>query len=247
MKKFRLLMATMLISASASIMAMAGEWKSDAEGWWYARGDGSWPVNGWEWIDGNGDGIAECYYFDSNGYCLCNTATPDNYTVDANGAWIVNGMVQTQPVAVNGNETGAIQQVSYVGVYAMADYLPDYIDGPNEYMPLGIGNPAIRIDRHSDGIIQGYYYDGSTGASLEMNCEIVEPVDGNGHFRTILPEEGYEVVLDFYLQEFQGKKYITLNTTVVKYANFELIADDYAKQELKNDSYNGTRRFIEYN
>ena len=246
MKKFRLLVATMVFSASASIISKALEWKLNTEGWWYDRGDGSWPVSGWEWIDGNGDGMAECYYFNDNGYCLLNTATPDNHIVDANGAWIINGMVQTQPVAVNGNEMGDIQQTSYVGVYARADYLPSYIEYPDEYMPLGVGIPAIKIDRHSGGIIQGCYYDGSTGASLDMSCNFIESVDSNGYFRIVLSEKGYEVFLDFYLQESQGKKFIQLNRTVVKHANFEIEADDYAKQELKNDYYSGSQRFVEY-
>lgn len=180
------------------------------------------------------------------GYCLLNTLTPDNYTVDANGAWIVNGMIQTQLADANGSETGAIQQASYVGVYALADYPPSYIEWPEEDMPLGLGYPAIRIDRHSDGTIQGYYYDGFTGASLETSCDFIESVDNNGHFRAILPGQGYEVVLDFYLQESQGKKFIKLDRTVVKYANFEFVASDFAKQELKYDDYNRTQLFVEY-
>ena len=54
------------------------------------------PVNTWAWIDGNKDGIAECYYFNENGYMLANTNTPDNYTVNENGAWTINGVVQTK-------------------------------------------------------------------------------------------------------------------------------------------------------
>ena len=59
---------------------------------------------GWQWIDGNGDGLKECYYFnqdDTNslglpqGAMLKNTTTPDGYTVNANGEWVVNGVVQT--------------------------------------------------------------------------------------------------------------------------------------------------------
>lgn len=50
----------------------------------------------WQWQDVNGDGISECYYYDDNGTMLTNTTTPDGYTVDSNGAWIVNGVVQTQ-------------------------------------------------------------------------------------------------------------------------------------------------------
>ena len=57
--------------------------------------DGSYPTNTWQWNDGNGDGVSESYYFNENGYMLANTVTPDNYTVNADGAWTVNGVVQT--------------------------------------------------------------------------------------------------------------------------------------------------------
>ena len=40
--------------------------------------------------------VAECYYFDGNGYMAANTTTPDGYTVDGSGAWVVDGVVQTQ-------------------------------------------------------------------------------------------------------------------------------------------------------
>lgn len=56
---------------------------------------------GWQWIDDNGDGIAECYYFEtqSNGYrgrLYKNTTTPDGYTVNEKGQWVQNGVVLTR-------------------------------------------------------------------------------------------------------------------------------------------------------
>lgn len=58
---------------------------------------------GWKWIDDNGDGIAECYYFEteSNGYCgrlYKSVTTPDGYTVNEKGQWIENGKVVTKIV-----------------------------------------------------------------------------------------------------------------------------------------------------
>ncbi len=76
--------------------AFAGQWKSDHVGWWYQNDNGSYPADCWQWIDGNNDGIAECYYFDQTGYLLTNTTTPDQYQVNADGAWIVNGIVQVK-------------------------------------------------------------------------------------------------------------------------------------------------------
>ena len=47
-----------------------------------------------EWIDGN------CYYLDTQGQnegaLYRNTTTPDGFTVDAEGRWVVNGAVQKQ-------------------------------------------------------------------------------------------------------------------------------------------------------
>lgn len=56
---------------------------------------------GWNWIDDNGDGIAECYYFEtqSNGYrgrLYKSTTTPDGYTVNEKGQWMENGKVATK-------------------------------------------------------------------------------------------------------------------------------------------------------
>ena len=49
-------------------------------------------LTGWQWIDGN------CYYLDSQGQnegaLYRNTTTPDGFTVDLEGRWVVNGVVQ---------------------------------------------------------------------------------------------------------------------------------------------------------
>ncbi len=97
-KKLLILASTFTLMAASTLVSHAG-WQLDHVGWWYQNPDGTYPVNSWCWLDGNNDSIAECYYFDSIGYCLLNTVTPDGYTVDANGAWIVGGVVQTQVVA----------------------------------------------------------------------------------------------------------------------------------------------------
>lgn len=80
----------------AAPAAMAGEWRQDAVGYWWQNDDGTYPVNRWQWLDGNQDQVAECYYFNENGYLLTNTITPDLYTVNADGAWVLDGVVQTQ-------------------------------------------------------------------------------------------------------------------------------------------------------
>lgn len=53
-------------------------------------------LTGWNWIDANGDGMAECYYFSASGELLVNTTTPDGFTVHQDGAWIVDGILQSR-------------------------------------------------------------------------------------------------------------------------------------------------------
>lgn len=88
------------MTIGSTMTSMAAGWQQDSTGWWYGTNtdNSTWHSNGWQWIDGNGDGVSECYYFDANGYMLANTTTPDGYQVGADGAWLVNGVVQTQGV-----------------------------------------------------------------------------------------------------------------------------------------------------
>ena len=104
MRKSRLVVSTVLVAMAATFTAMAGSWKSDSNGWWYDEGNGSYPKSTWSWIDGNNDCVSECYYFDDNGYCLMDTTTPDNYMVDSNGAWVVDGVVQTKGTSANSQQ-----------------------------------------------------------------------------------------------------------------------------------------------
>lgn len=80
-----------------------GGWLTDKDGntyYLHNLHDNSfgYMYTGWNWIDG------KCYYFNTvsganglpYGAMLKNTATPDGYTVDANGVWTVDGVVQTK-------------------------------------------------------------------------------------------------------------------------------------------------------
>ena len=98
----------LLASAMAvgmSLTAFAGTWKSNGTGWWYENADGSY-LTGWNWVDGNGDGIAESYYFQNDGYLLTNT-TVEGYQVNGDGAWVVNGAVQTKGVGASAGNAAA--------------------------------------------------------------------------------------------------------------------------------------------
>lgn len=109
----------MAVGMAMTSFAATGQWKKNDTGWWWERINGSYPTNAWVWIDGNNDGKAECYYFDSVGYMLANTTTPDGYTVNADGAWTQNGVVQTQGTNSNLHDValaGDTNAVSTTGV-----------------------------------------------------------------------------------------------------------------------------------
>ena len=79
-------LTTGLLSLSVAFPAMAGSWKNgagdNAARWWYDNGDNTWAANGWRWL-------------------LTSTTTPDGYTVNADGAWTVNGIAQSRQTAAS--------------------------------------------------------------------------------------------------------------------------------------------------
>ena len=97
-KHFKKLAAASLAFTAALALTFpsyAAGWVQSPQGWWWSDEVNGSPVSCWRWLDGNGDGWAECYYFDHYGYMAENTTTPDGYQVDASGAWVVDGVVQT--------------------------------------------------------------------------------------------------------------------------------------------------------
>jgi len=105
-KKIVLIALTAGLSVLSCMPAFASGWQKDTVGWWYGTNENNttWYNSGWQWVDGNNDGIAESYYFNSNGYIAVNT-TVDGYTVNNDGAWTVNGIVQTKQVGLTDTQT----------------------------------------------------------------------------------------------------------------------------------------------
>ena len=108
-KKKILVQAAAVLSATAlsASPVLAAGWQKDATGWWWQEDNGSYPVSQWKWLDGNKDGIYECYAFDSNGYMYADTTTPDGYTVNKEGAWTIGNSVQLKFAKDMQNESGS--------------------------------------------------------------------------------------------------------------------------------------------
>lgn len=128
----------------------------------------------WQWIDGNNDGTAECYYFGSDAYLLVSTTTPDGYTVNADGQWTVNGVVQTKGVEIDTTRTDykmqqQVNQMKADGVswpivvtngssehseyYKNADFVAlmesQFVLDNGGYNEYGISNAAVDLITHS--------------------------------------------------------------------------------------------------
>ena len=91
MKKYMSLIAiTALMVTGASMNCYAAGWQQNQNGWWWQYDDASWPAATWQWLDGNGDGTAECYYFDGNGRMKTGIQVINGieYNLGTDGAWI---------------------------------------------------------------------------------------------------------------------------------------------------------------
>lgn len=169
-----------LLSAFSPLTSFAGEWKSDNNGWWYQNDDGSYPKNTWQWIDGNKDGISESYYFNENGYLLTNT-TKDGCTVNGDGAWTVNGVVQTQ-----GQKVASNTAQSYDAQYPLKGRVENYLDsydgnyvwywtGPNMIrkgvVPAGMTGLSY-VDQKAVEDKNATYHAGLSGYSIDVLAKL---------------------------------------------------------------------------
>ena len=84
---------------------MVNGWYTDVDGntyylWKEIDGTQGRMLTGWNWLPGS-DGVFHCYYFQEKsdgmrGRLYRNTHTPDGNLVNADGAWVLDGIVQTR-------------------------------------------------------------------------------------------------------------------------------------------------------
>lgn len=89
-----------------------GEWIKSPKGWKYKKEDGTY-LTSWHWIDGNKDGIAECYYFDSEGELVTNSRI-DGYKLNQDGAMLTSkGTVNALKVTSDWNDDAISGQFEF--------------------------------------------------------------------------------------------------------------------------------------
>ncbi len=123
-KKLLFSAAALTLLLASNFNSYAGVWRQDetkpansngVSNWRWVNNDGSYLAGLWAWIDGNGDGIAECYYFNNDGYLMTDTTVNDgtgNYLVNDGGAWIENGAKRVCPT--NWLPEGMVQTTSII-------------------------------------------------------------------------------------------------------------------------------------
>lgn len=168
----KVLTLTAALSMLASSTAFAGQWKQEGSTWKYQNDDGSYVTNNWQWIDG------KSYCFDSNGNMYANTTTPDGYTVNGDGQWVVDGVVQTQNA---GNATTAATDEfplkgrveKYLNTYE-GNYVW-YWTGPNlireGVVPAGMTGIIYR-DQKSIEHRDATYHVGLSGYSIDVLAKL---------------------------------------------------------------------------
>ena len=141
-------LTSMSAFAGVSLIKQNGEWfsvdtgwKQDSTGWWYVTDEGTYPVSTWMWIDEDGYDIKDyncvAYYFNENGYLVTNTII-NGYTVNADGAWTVDSVVQ----AKDSSEISTINPVTVAPLGSGSDY-PKATPKPDEKEPLVRPEDAI--------------------------------------------------------------------------------------------------------
>ena len=169
MKHIRFIPVLVAFTFLISLTPFAAAWQSNEQGWWYLHDDGTYPVSTWEWIDGNDDGIAECYYFDANGYCLMNTQAPDGSYVDTNGAWIENGVVQTLLIMDKSMRTSYPSNIPI----SIGTSLNEAINVFNTYQ-IGYQTEPTNVNSYFYCDNEGYY--NSYGFNLSGKCDTVAKI-----------------------------------------------------------------------
>lgn len=158
-KRFVTIILAGALTVSSAFTALAG-WEQTETTWKYQNNDGSYIMNQWVWLDGNNDEIFESYCFDGNGDLYISTTTPDGYIVNENGAWTVNGIVQTKVMGHNAstshdnktstptpesqptNSNPQVETPTTGGGQSMADVFPGWEGGeptPDDISDSGMG------------------------------------------------------------------------------------------------------------
>lgn len=212
-KAIKLVLSTAVFVAAFAVNAYAGHWVQDSTGWWYDWGNGSWPASSWQWIDGNSDGVAECYYFDRFGYCMINTTTPDNYQVNSSGAWVENGTVQTRNVGVQKSSNSIKTSNSSIQKSSETKKKEEEKKKEQQQQQTEEQQEEQREETQKTNQYGGkYLYD--MNSILSIAVDRYDSLVTNKENKTVTRALGFDGYYGGYIEYVAGKKYTKLKATV---------------------------------
>lgn len=131
-------------------------WEKQDTNWIWINDDGSRNANGWFWLDGNKDGVYECYYFDANGIMVSDTVV-DGYTVNSDGQWVENGVIQTKGTRNStGSSTGQTTYADLIMEAAKQSKVSPYVLAAMIIQEQGTSGTSQMISG-TDSQYYGYY------------------------------------------------------------------------------------------
>lgn len=157
----KIVVLSMLLSLVTSFTALADVgWHQDEQGhWMYMQENGAYIGYGWKELDG------KQYYFNTDGFMLSDTITPDGYYVGADGAWIPEDKSSSQQAqSVEKNTMTALVNGTPVTFYLLkakdslmdSQYEVRFVSFSDSGKPLY--KMYFRIDHNADS---GYYTEDS--------------------------------------------------------------------------------------
>ncbi|HJC46646.1 MAG TPA: hypothetical protein IAA04_01185 [Candidatus Lachnoclostridium pullistercoris] len=177
-KMFTTAVLTAAFALTMSATAFAGQWQQNSTGWWWQEDDGSYPQDTWRWLDGNNDGLAECYYFDSNGYMLAGTSV-NGYQLDSNGRWVQDGAVQYQQASAPENAAMAALRAATEKSKSMTAIDTDML------MNMQISMEGLTLDMNMNGNMKMKdIYSDSMEYLMDMNLNLLGETVHMNYFYT---------------------------------------------------------------
>lgn len=170
----------------------------------------------WQWIDGY------CYLFDEDGRMYANCTTPDGYTVNADGQWTVDGVVQyvagkgiitkvTDRVASGskGTGSGGSGGGSSSGSSGGSSSGNGGSGGSAEDIQKSSSVTILYKDRETDEVLKELELSGNVGDTLEISHPDIEGYSVcNGQPVEAVLKESVQQIIVYYLKNSTSGKIV---------------------------------------
>lgn len=169
------------MTLTMAFSGFAGQWEEENITWKYQQDDGSYAADVWQWIDGDGNGTAECYHFNEDGFLDLNTVV-DGWIVNSQGQWTMGGNVQQLDLNATAEEIGAIYGAANTKAAGLRDMDADI----NAVMKLTVDQESMDMLMDMNMKMQGAY----TG-NMKILYDMAIQAEGESVTMTMFYQDGY--------------------------------------------------------